>query len=45
MSQGHNKGSLLKVEEEINKCIILCANCHRKLHAGIIKLPADIVQG
>lgn len=24
---------------ETNKCVIVCANCHRKLHAGLIKLP------
>ena len=22
--------------EEINKCIIICSNCHRKLHAGLL---------
>ena len=27
-----------KVENEISKCIILCANCHRKYHAGLLKL-------
>ena len=29
----HNRGSSLKkLQEEINKCEILCANCHAKLH-------------
>ena len=29
------KENLLK---EIKKCVCLCANCHRKVHAGIIDL-------
>lgn len=28
-----------RVLEEIGKCVALCANCHRKLHAGKINLP------
>jgi transposase len=24
--------------EEIKKCVLLCANCHREIHAGIRKL-------
>lgn len=28
-----------KIKQEINKCILVCANCHREIHAGIIKLP------
>jgi len=24
-----------KALEEISKCILVCANCHRKLHAGL----------
>ena len=38
MSQGHKTGSIKKIMEEIAKCIILCSNCHRKLHAGIINV-------
>lgn len=27
-----------KLVEEINKCVVLCSNCHRKVHAGILTL-------
>ena len=27
-----------KAIEEVKKCVVLCSNCHRKLHAGIIQL-------
>ncbi len=27
-----------RVKAEISKCVILCSNCHRKLHAGKISL-------
>lgn len=33
--RGKSKENLLK---EIKKCVCVCANCHRKIHAGIINL-------
>jgi len=31
-----------RVKKEIDKCILICANCHRELHAGIKQLPKEI---
>jgi|SRR3989338_10917330 len=28
-----------KVKTELDKCALVCANCHRKLEAGITQLP------
>ena len=28
-----------KVKEELDKCILVCANCHRELHAGLRSFP------
>lgn len=33
-----NCGSLEKLKKELKKCIPVCSNCHRKIHAGIIKI-------
>lgn len=30
--------SMQRIHQEIEKCVVLCANCHRKVHAGSIKL-------
>ena len=28
-----------KAKEEVKKCILVCANCHREIHAGVIDCP------
>lgn len=30
-----------KVKDEIDKCILVCANCHRQIHSGDIKLEQE----
>lgn len=31
-----------RVKKELNKCILVCSNCHREVHAGILQLPIEI---
>ena len=31
-----------KIRNEIDKCVLICANCHREIHAGIQQLPREI---
>ena len=28
-----------RVKAEADKCVLICANCHRELHAGKVQLP------
>lgn len=30
--------SIKTITKEIEKCIVLCSNCHRKVHAGLIEI-------
>ena len=30
-----------KVLNELRKCILICANCHREVHARLTQLPAE----
>ena len=31
--------SWLKVKEELDKCILVCSNCHQEIHGGIRSIP------
>ena len=33
-----NGKSLEQLFKEIEKCVVLCSNCHRKVHAGVAQL-------
>ncbi len=28
-----------KIKKEVEKCVLLCANCHAEVHEGIARLP------
>ena len=31
-----------KIKNEIEKCVLVCANCHAEIHEGITQLPKVI---
>lgn len=37
-AKGHTR-SYEKIKEEASKCLLVCANCHAEIHAGLITIP------
>lgn len=38
VNMGHG-GSLAAFREELKKCVLVCANCHGEIEAGLIESP------
>jgi hypothetical protein len=38
LSRGKRRLGIQKIQQEINKCVVLCSYCHRRLHVGRICL-------
>lgn len=45
VSRLRNFTSFKRLKNEIKKCILLCSNCHRKFHAGVIEIPYGLAHG
>ena len=45
LSQNGLTRSWEKTEHELQKCILVCANCHREIHAGILQPAAVMLHG
>lgn len=45
LSQSGMTRSWKRTKEELKKCILVCANCHREIHAGLLQPSAAMLSG
>lgn len=45
LSQNGMTRSWEKTKRELKKCILVCSNCHREIHAGLLQPAVVILQG
>ncbi len=44
LSQDGLTRSWEKTKQELGKCILVCANCHREIHVGLLQLSAEMLK-
>ena len=37
----NNYSTVERMLKEVDKCILVCSNCHREIHAGLLKVSAQ----
>lgn len=45
ISGGGLSRSWNKIKDELTKCVLVCANCHREIEMGITKPPKPVYRG
>lgn len=42
-SRGYTR-SWNKVKTELDKCVLVCSNCHREIHSNLLECPTEIIK-
>lgn len=30
-----------RIKKELEKCVLVCSNCHKEIHSGLVQLPSE----